>query len=159
MVETLTLKTIDKQLVEKVASAYNWLDLQIQNNCENAGSCDACGKCCDFDSYDHRLFITTPELMYLVANIGAEKIKQMTTSRCPYNIADKCTVYKYRFTGCRIFSCKGNSDFQGQLSESVSRRFKSICTDLQIPYRYTDLATALNHFNIQYLSTGNGIVS
>lgn len=144
----LTLKTIDKQLIEKVALAYDWLDLQIQNSFKMASRCDACGKCCDFGSYDHRLFVTSPEMMYLVANIGAEKIKPMTTSRCPYNVAGNCSVYKYRFAGCRIFSCKGNSDFQGELSEAVLNKFKSIGTERQIPYRYNDLATALNDFDV-----------
>jgi hypothetical protein len=51
-------------------------------------------------------------------------------------------VYEYRFAGCRIFCCKGDADFQNRLSESALRKFKSICTDFQISYRYADLAKA-----------------
>lgn len=134
------------QLLKKVAEVYDWLDLQIRESTRLAGVCDACGKCCDFESFDHRLFVTPPELMYLAANLGAENIRPMTTSRCPYNIGGKCTVYKYRFAGCRIFCCKADTDFQSRLSESALKKFKSICTEFRVPYRYNDLPTALNSF-------------
>ena len=150
-------------LLQKVAEIYTWLDTQIRDNNQLTGQCSACGKCCDFASpapaseqgpapgldqgFDHRLFVTPPELMYLAANLGAEKQKQMTTNRCPYNIDGKCTIYEYRFAGCRIFCCKADTDFQSRLSESALKKFKSICTEFQIPYRYTDLATALNSFS------------
>jgi hypothetical protein len=84
--------------------------------------------------------------MYLAANIGAENMKVMPDSRCPYNVDGKCTIYTYRFAGCRIFSCKGDADFQSGLSESALKKFKSICTEFEIPYRYSDLESALNDF-------------
>ena len=131
-------------LLEKVAEIYDWLDAQICENADLAGRCNVCGKCCDFDGFDHRLFATTPELMYLTANIGTENVKPMPTSRCPYNIDGKCTVYEYRFTACRIFYCNADADFQSELSESALEKLKSLCTEFQIPYRYTGLADALN---------------
>ena len=144
----------NNRLLEKVAEIYNWLDTKIRNNNQLIGQCDACGKCCDFASpvlaaeqgFDHRLFVTPPELMYLTANLGAENIKSMLSSRCPYNIDCKCTVYEYRFAACRIFYCNGDADFQSELSESALEKLKSLCTEFQIPYRYTDLATALKSF-------------
>jgi hypothetical protein len=68
----------------------------------------------------------------------------MTTSRCPYNVDGRCTVYEYRFAGCRIFCCKGDADFQGALSESAVNKFKSICTDFHVPYQYADLPNVLS---------------
>jgi hypothetical protein len=134
----------NNRLIKKVAEIYEWLDLQIQKNSELVGVCCACGKCCDFGKFDHRLFVTTPELMYMAAKLGTKNIKLMATGRCPYNINGKCGIYEYRFPGCRIFSCNGDKDFQSGLSEQTLKKFKSLCSDLQIPYRYTDLATALN---------------
>ena len=134
----------NNQFLRRVAEIYNRLDLQIRESGDSAGACEACGKCCDFAQFNHRLFVTTPELMYLAAKIGAENIKQMTTSRCPYNIDGKCTIYEYRFAGCRIFCCKGDADFQNRLSESALRKFKSICDASQIPYQYADLPNVLN---------------
>ena len=139
-------------LLQKVAEIYTWLDTQIRDNNKLTGLCKACGKCCDFASpapdseqgFDHRLFVTPPELMYLAANLGAENIKSMPTNRCPYNIDSKCTVYEYRFASCRIFYCNADVDFQSRLSESVLEKLKSICAELRIPYRYANLAAALN---------------
>ena len=136
----------DNQLLKRVAEIYEWLDLQTRHYNSLAKGCDACGRCCDFAQLDHRLFVTTPELMYLAANLGAKNIKPMTTGRCPYNVDGRCTIYKYRFAGCRIFYCKADADFQNGLSESALRKLKSLCTEFQIPYRYSDLATALNGF-------------
>jgi Fe-S-cluster containining protein len=135
-------------LIKKVAEVYKWLDSQINNNSELMGVCSVCGKCCDFAQFDHRLFVTPPELMYLAANLGAENVKPMTTNCCPYNIKGKCSVYKHRFSGCRIFSCKGDTYFQNRLSESAVKKFKAICEQFQIPYRYTDLATAMDGFSV-----------
>ena len=136
----------DNRLIEKVAKIYDRLDVQVRRCSELAGACKACGNCCDFDGFDHRLFVTPPELMYLTANLGAENTRPMPTSRCPYNIGGRCTVYEYRFAGCRIFYCNGDADFQSRLSESALKKLKSVCTEFQIPYRYTDLASALNSF-------------
>lgn len=132
-------------LLQRVAELYHWLDGQIRANSHLAGPCQVCGECCDFDSFDHRLFVTPPELMYLAASLATDTLKPMPTSRCPYNVDGKCSVYEYRFAGCRIFFCKGDGDFQSRLGESALKEFKSICTGLRIAYRYTDLATALNH--------------
>ena len=133
------------ELLNRVAEIYSWLDEQIRLNDGRVGRCDSCGRCCDFEAFDHRLFVTPPELMYLAANLGAENVRPMPDSRCPYHLVCQCTVYKYRFAGCRIFSCKGDSDFQSGLSESSQKKFKSICTEFKIPYRYTDLATGLKN--------------
>ncbi len=134
----------NKRLLGKVAEIYDWLDMQVRRCSELAGACKSCGNCCDFEGFDHRLFVTPPELMYLTENLGAENIKSMPTSRCPYNLDCKCTVYEYRFAACRIFYCDAGADFQSELSESALKKLKSLCTEFQIPYRYTGLADALN---------------
>jgi hypothetical protein len=68
----------------------------------------------------------------------------MNAGRCPYNIAGKCAIYEHRFAGCRIFCCKGDTDFQSDLSEFMVNGMKSICTELGIQYRYADLPDMLN---------------
>ncbi len=130
--------TTNRQPLKKVAEIYNWLDSQTGGY---NGLCDGCGRCCDFANLDHRLFVTTPEVMYLAANLCGKNIRPMTANRCPYLLDGKCTVYEYRFAGCRIFCCKADTDFQSRLSESALKKFKSICEEFQIPYCYSDLAT------------------
>ena len=136
--------TDDLLLAEKVSEIYEWLDLQIENNKALIGPCSCCGRCCDFESFDHLLFVTSPELVFLKQNLGSEKIKKMLTNKCPYNKQGKCSIHSLRFAACRIFFCKGNADFQSQLSESAVAKLKSLCEQFNIPYYYAGLKTALN---------------
>ncbi|MGA2172865.1 MAG: hypothetical protein ABSG82_07640 [Sedimentisphaerales bacterium] len=149
----------NKEIIRQVGRIYDWLDEQLiiaQNTL--AGVCDvsrkghqtACGKCCDFQMYDHRLYVTTPEMLFFIDKLGVENIKEMAGGRCPYQMNTKCTVHPYRFAGCRIFCCKADPAFQSVLTEAVIKKFKTICDEFQIPYRYVDLPTALKDF----LTTG-----
>jgi hypothetical protein len=144
-----------KEVVQRVEAIYKWLDEQIAANRTTAGECGVCGKCCDFENYDHRLFVTTPEMIYFRDKIGSKNLKQITTGRCSYQVEvsemvslsnHKCTVYAERFAGCRIFCCKGDAGFQSDLTEAVIKKFKALCDEFAIPYRYVDLPTALQSF-------------
>ena len=130
---------INNQITEKVREVYDWLAEQIKGRSESAGQCRQCGKCCAFDDYDHRLFVTTPEVIYLKAKLGVENLKEMVSGVCRYNARGKCTVYRHRFAGCRIFCCSGDKDFQGELVEKAIKKFKKICDKYGIEYRYGDL--------------------
>ena len=133
-----------KKLIKVMNDFFSRLDQHIAENQKIIGSCQACGRCCDFEKYDHRLYITTPELIYFLEHIPPENRKQMTTGTCPYNIDGKCDVYEYRFAACRIFCCKGNQDFQNNLSETSLEKLKTICEEFNIEYKYQNLETALN---------------
>ena len=113
----------DSRLLGKVADVYQWLDVQIRDNEKLSGQCSTCGKCCDFLAFGHHLFVTTPELTYFAAKIGPGNIRAMRGSRCPYLANGKCSVYNYRFAGCRIFCCNGDEDFQSDLSVVGCRAF------------------------------------
>jgi Fe-S-cluster containining protein len=136
-----------RQLLEEVAALYDWIETQVKQDPARAGRCRACGKCCDFPAYDHRLFVTPPELMYLAAKLGVQKLRVMTTGCCPYQQGTACTVHEHRFAACRIFCCDGNPDFQGELSEEALRRLKALGEEFRVPYRYQELAAALAGFN------------
>jgi Fe-S-cluster containining protein len=139
----------DKGIIRRVKAIYKWLDEQIAAHQDAAGKCEACGKCCDFDKFGHRLFVTTPEVIYFTDKIESKNLKQMINSRCSYQAGDKCTVYKYRFAGCRIFCCKGDARFQSDLTEAVIKKFKTLCDEFKIFYRYVDLPTALKDFTAE----------
>jgi len=130
-------------LIQNVEDAYQWLDEQIERNVSREEECSACGACCNFSEFDHRLYVTSPELIYFNEKIGSEG-KPLRDGICPYNQNGKCTVYENRFAGCRIFFCRADVDFQNQLSESAVRRFKKMCLIFDVHYRYTDLESALS---------------
>jgi Fe-S-cluster containining protein len=125
-------------ICQDVSVIYNWLDSQI--NLFDA-DCSACGKCCDFDSFGHKLFVSSPEILYFYKNL--KPLRKMTAGHCPYQQENKCTAREFRFAGCRIFFCKGNSEKQNALYEEVLNKFKVICNEHKYPYRYIELSKAL----------------
>jgi Fe-S-cluster containining protein len=133
-----------KKITTEVEKIYSRISENRKANPNKSGNCNACGKCCDFDSFDHRLYVTTPELIYLTQKIGSKNIRPMKTPRCPYNTDNKCSIYQHRFAACRIFTCNADPDFQSQLTESTLKQLKEICKKFKIDYKYTDLKTALN---------------
>ena len=136
-----------RRLLEGIAAIYDWIEARREQDFTHAGRCKACGACCDFRAYDHRLFVTPLELAYLAAKLGGQELRPMPTGRCPYQQGTECTVHEHRFAGCRIFCCDGDPEFQNELSEEALRRFKALCEEFQVPYRYQDLAAALAGLN------------
>ena len=130
----------DRKICDEVKKNYDWLDSNIKSS---NNQCDACGKCCNFDSFGHKLFITSPELLYFRQNI--KNLNPMLKQQCPYLENGKCSARNHRFAGCRIFFCKSDKDMQNRLSEESIEKFKSLCDKFDFPYRYIDLATALNN--------------
>jgi Fe-S-cluster containining protein len=133
-----------RQIVKEVSEIYKWLDLQISEHSNLAGVCAICGKCCELDKFGHKLFITAPEMIYITEKLGRGIPKKMTGGNCPWQQDKRCTIYEHRFAACRIFCCKGDPAFQTTLSESALKKFKAICEDFDIPYRYAELAAAMN---------------
>jgi Fe-S-cluster containining protein len=135
------------RLLQEVGAIYDRIEARRAQEPARAGRCRACGACCDFPAYDHRLYVTPPELAYLAAKLGVRELEPMVTGRCPYQEGARCTVHEYRFAACRIFGCEGDPDFQSELSEAALRRLKALCEESRIPYRYQELAAALAGFN------------
>ncbi len=126
----------NEEIVRRVAEVYSRLEEWLGRSPDLAGECSVCGRCCDFKQFDHRLFVSTPELIYLAASPGEGNLRAMTGGRCPYQVEQKCSIYENRFAGCRIFCCKADKEFQSELSEWAVRQFKSMCEELGIGYRY-----------------------
>jgi Fe-S-cluster containining protein len=145
-----------RRLLEKVAALYDWIEARRVQEPIRSGRCKACGACCDFPAYDHRLYVTPLELAYLAAKLGTQELQAMSTGRCPYQQGARCTVHEHRFLGCRVFCCDGDPDFQSELSEEALRRLKALCEEFRIPYRYQDLATALAGFNCGTFRSASG---
>lgn len=128
-------------IVAAVADVYAWIDGQTASW---SPSCRACGECCDFEEFGHRLFLTSVELMYFHSKVPPNRREPMTGGICPYRVNSRCSVHSIRFAGCRTFSCSGPTEPQGRLSEEALARFKRTCEQFHVPYAYMDLKTALN---------------
>jgi hypothetical protein len=133
------MKSKNEKICDSVKQIYDWLDEQIKLF---DADCSACGKCCDFDSFGHKLYITSPEMLYFYENL--KPLQKMAAGRCPYQRQNQCTAREFRFAGCRIFFCKGNSEKQNALCEEVIKKFKALCNEYDFPYHYMELSAALN---------------
>ncbi len=131
-------------IVARVAELYAWIDRAVKELDHIAEPCRACGQCCDFLAYDHRLFVTTPELIFFQAQL-TEPLRSMTTGCCPYQEQGRCSVYDIRFLGCRIFGCGRPCGWQNEVMETALQRLKVLCDEFEIPYQYMDLARTLNN--------------
>ena len=129
------------KFIEAVAEVYITIDAKLASE---KPRCASCGKCCNFEKYDHRLFVTSPEMIYFKHALGKIPVLPMTKPTCPYNFDGNCAVYDHRFAGCRIFSCQDSPELQSNLSETAIAKFKDICKQFKIEYTYTELSAALN---------------
>ena len=135
-------------LNEKMAEIYNWLDQQIEANCSRS-MCKVCGSCCSYQQYGHRIYITSPEIMYLQNALKSGQIRQpgsKVQGRCAFLSAGRCSISDYRFGPCRIFYCNSDAMWQNLLSEQFLARIKSLCNETSIEYRYIDMGEPLTKF-------------
>ncbi|MDD3663368.1 MAG: hypothetical protein PHT84_05930 [Candidatus Pacebacteria bacterium] len=110
---------------------------EIDSRCP---SCDACGRCCQFDTADHRLYVSTGELAVLLSS--SPKITPQKL-RCEWQIDHKCTARDNRPLGCRVFFCK--SDLT-EIYEIFHRKIVDIHKKYSIAYFYAEMTSAASEF-------------
>ncbi len=134
----------NSDIIGEIDSLYQWLDQTLASHKAQAGACSACGKCCDFDAYGHRLYVTHAEMLHFASKMGSDPLKAMPSGPCPYMENHRCSVHEHRFSGCRIYGCQGDAEYQNQLTEQALNKIKALCNALDVPYEYMDLRQALN---------------
>jgi hypothetical protein len=132
----------DPHLLDAVASLYRDVEasLTMLPVC-----CDACGHCCRFAAYDHRLFVTPLELCHLLASID-DRMPRITEwpESCPFLLDARCSIHPHRLLGCRIFLCRlSEADSDLDLAEASHRRLTRMHHDFGIPYGYIEWGEAL----------------
>ena len=126
-----------------VEELYTMLDEQLA---AANPTCDNCGKCCDFDEFDHRLYATTLEMLYFVRGVRmAKKAKSQEAGAkgkgvCPYQRPAGCSIREFRPAGCRIFYCHDlPKGFQHELTELVLTSLRGLHEQFGAVYYYGDL--------------------
>ena len=133
--------------------------------------CTASGRCCRFEEYGHRLYVTTIELAAFARGLGEWPVvsgqwpKKCTTSLpvlsssfllttdhrplatspgCPFQIEGLCGVHPIRPFGCRVFFCDETAtDWQQDAYERHHARLKRLHEELGVPYFYLEWRQAL----------------
>jgi Fe-S-cluster containining protein len=133
-----------------VATIYADLELQIARR---KPVCVVSGRCCRFDEYGHRLFVTTIELAAFVSHLEKENrsIPVSDGRGCPFQINRLCSVHAIRPFGCRVFFCDSTSfDWQTEQYERFHRELKTLHQELDVPYFYVEWREALAAIGLEH---------
>jgi Fe-S-cluster containining protein len=89
---------------EELQKIYNDLAEELE---KNNFKCKACGKCCDFEAFDHMLYASELEVDFFIEKIKEKEITplQKKEGRCPFHDGEKCHSHQMRALGCRVFFC------------------------------------------------------
>jgi Fe-S-cluster containining protein len=112
--------------------------------------CQASGRCCRFEEFGHRLFITTLELAAFVSELQQRssdvlsRLSRWNMVGCPFQENKLCCVHPIRPFGCRVFFCDSTSTaWQNQLYEHFHRQLKRLHDELSVPYFYVEWRQAI----------------
>jgi len=131
------------QVGQRVAHLYDQLQCEIDRR---RPLCLISGRCCRFDEYGHRLYVTTAELAAFVQALGDRPIPPVApgSAACPFQVGKLCGVHPIRPLGCRIFFCDATAaDWQRDLYERLHADLKRLHEELAIPYAYVEWRSAL----------------
>jgi len=119
--------------------------------------CVASGKCCKFEEFGHRLFITTLELAKFLYDWetgdwpdGAmEALRRWDGGGCPFQIEKLCGVHLVRPFGCRIFFCDSTAtEWQQERYEEFHSEISGLHESLNVPYFYVEWREGLKAVGI-----------
>lgn len=107
--------------------------------------CVVSGRCCRFEEYGHRLYVTTMELATFVAGLGDRRAPDpWDGTGCPFQSNKLCTVHAIRPFGCRMFFCDATStQWQNEAYEQFHARLKRLHEEMVVPYAYVEWRQAL----------------
>lgn len=108
--------------------------------------CVASGRCCRFEAFGHRLYVTALEAAWVLERLETELGRRLTAEEiekataegtCPFLCDGRCSVHAIRPFACRTFFCDPRSeDWQRDLHERCHAAVRLLHERNAIPYRY-----------------------
>jgi Fe-S-cluster containining protein len=106
--------------------------------------CVLSGRCCRFDEFGHRLYVTTLELAHFLHRLPLAHPRTANSGGCPFQTQKLCTVHPFRPFGCRIFFCDpASTQWQNDLYERFHADLKRLHETLDVRYFYMEWRQAL----------------
>ena len=125
------------------AIAQIYQDLQQQIDARRP-LCILSGRCCHFEEFGHRLYVTTLEMATFLHDLQSSPDPQWTGLGCPFQLNKLCSVHKIRPFGCRLFFCDSTStDWQHEQYQHFHTRLRQLHDNLAVPYFYLEWRQAL----------------
>jgi Fe-S-cluster containining protein len=125
-----------------VAELYGSVEAEIA---KRRPLCVVSGRCCRFEEFGHRLYVTTMELAAFVQEYRKKPVESRPTEGgCPFQHERLCSVHRFRPMGCRMFFCDASStEWQNEHYEKFHARLKRLHETLAVPYAYLEWRSAL----------------
>lgn len=106
-------------------------------------ACQRSGRCCRFDEYGHRLYVTTMELAAFVAQLHGPG-QDRDGRGCPFQVGPLCGAHAIRPLGCRAFYCDASAvPWQADVYEQFHARLKKLHQAMGVAYFYVEWRRAL----------------
>ena len=123
--------------------------------------CVVSGRCCRFEEFGHRLYVTTIELAAFVHGLEAQADRHVSSpwdgTGCPFQVRKLCGVHAIRPFGCRMFFCDATStEWQNRAYEQFHARLKALHEKLDVPYRYVEWRAGLEMLGIPAANPNEG---
>jgi len=114
--------------------------------------CRTSGRCCKFEEWGHRLYVTGLEAAYTIARLPAPLAPTALDDArarggCPFQVEKLCSVHAIRPFACRVYFCDETStEWQRELYERMLREIRAIHDRHSIEYRYAEWRELLGMF-------------
>jgi Fe-S-cluster containining protein len=127
-------------------------DLQTQIDLRRP-LCILSGRCCHFEEFGHRLYVTTLELATFLHDLQQQNlpVPSPNPGGCPFQQNKLCSVHQIRPFGCRLFFCDSTStDWQHEQYQLFHTRLRQLHQDLAVPYFYLEWRQALSLIDSEF---------
>lgn len=126
-------------LINAIRNLYQRLDAEVARLPVH---CKACGHCCHFADFDHVLFLSSLEAIYLFSE--ATPSPPHPNEACPFLSGTQCTARERRALGCRTFFCdRTHRETLQALYEKYHRELKHMVEDTGIEWTYAPLTVQI----------------
>jgi len=144
--------------VDVVEAMRKFFDAADKDIAGRGALCTNRGACCRFGEFGHRLYVTTLEVVYFLAQHPSPL--PVTEDVCPHAIDGMCHARVGRPLGCRVFYCDPQAqDWQGPMTEEMLAQLREMHVQLNVPYAYQDWLAILRRVAEYHwpLNGGDGV--
>lgn len=114
-------------------------------------TCWLSGRCCRFESYGHKLYVTGLEIAWVIGQLDAAQRAALRDADlpaldgCSFQSDKLCGVHGVRPLGCRIYYCDPDAqDWQSAVYEGYLDDLRHLHEQRGIAYGYMEWRTGLN---------------
>ena len=111
--------------------------------------CVASGRCCHFEAFGHRLYVTGLEAAWVLAHVDRQPTieeveRAVAAGCCPFLSDGLCSIHAVRPFACRTFFCDPKATaWQQALHEECHAEVRALHERLAAPYLYGEWRAVL----------------